>query len=337
MKRNVHTVPAKSCELLEYLDTEPLNMGIYSDPINHLDFSRNRLDDSDNEPMFWPPVYPKVSDSYDPTEISSENIIEEIKLGSGNYGEVVVTKMEGLLSVTVLVKKLDPNSSESQREAFDKEAHFMSQVKHPNVLCLLGVCRGHSTFMMMEYTDGGDLNQFLQHYTEISEGSSSETQITASELVHMATQIARGMEYLANLKSVHRDLATRNCLVEANGLIKVGAVGVNSELYQSSYYQIRGNKMMPIRWMATECFSGKFSEKSDVWAFGVTLWELFTLAKQLPYPHLSDEEVVHNALKREYRQFPAKPVVCPQSVYEVMDRCWAVDMRQRSTIVTLLQ
>ena len=83
------------------------------------------------------------------------------------------------------------------------------------------------------------MNQFLQHYTENSEGSSSETQITASELVHMATQIARGMYYLANLKSVHRDLATRNCLVEANGLIKVGAVGVNSELYQSSYYQIR--------------------------------------------------------------------------------------------------
>ena len=340
VRRKVPTVPAKSSDLLEYLDTEPLNMGIYSEPINHLDFSRNRLDDSDNEPMFLPPVYPKVSDSYDPTEVSCEDIIEEIKLGSGNYGEVVVAKTEGLLSVTVLVKKLDPNSSESQREAFDKEAHFMSQVKHPNVLCLLGVCRSDSTFIMMEYTDGGDLNQLLQHYTEISEGSSSETQITASELVHMATQIARGMEYLANLKSVHRDLATRNCLVEANGLIKVGAVGVNSELYQSSYYQIRGNKMMPIRWMATECFSGKFSEKSDVWAFGVTLWELFTLAKQLPYPHLSDEEVVHNALKREYRQFPVKPVVCPQSVYEVMDRCWAVDMRQRSTfheIVTLLQ
>ena len=100
MRRKVPTVPAKSSDLLEYLDTEPLNMGIYSEPINHLDFSYNRLDDSENEPMFLPPVYPKVSDSYDPTEVSSENIIEGIKLGSGNYGEVVVAKTEGLLSVT---------------------------------------------------------------------------------------------------------------------------------------------------------------------------------------------------------------------------------------------
>ena len=92
--------------------------------------------------------------------------------------------------------------------------------------------------------------------------------------------------------------------------------------------------MMPIRWMATECFSGKFSEKSDVWAFGVTLWELFSLAKQLPYPHLSDE-VIYNAMKREYRQFPVKPVACPQSVYEVMEICWALDMRQRATFQKL--
>ena len=93
---------------------------------------------------------------------------------------------------------------------------------------------------------------------------------------------------------------------------------------------------MPIRWMATECFSGKFSEKSDVWAFGVTMWELFTLAKDLPYPHLSNEEVIHNALKREYRQFPVKPVVCPEPVYEVMEKCWAVDMRHRPTFQKLI-
>ena len=350
--RQVPPVPTKSSDLLEYLDTESaVNTGVHSEPINPLDFTRNRLEGSENEPMFLPPIYTVVSllpESYqDPAEVASENIIEKRKLGTG---EVVLAETKGLslkqmqlsktdekkdTSFIVSVKKLAHNPSESQREAFEEEVRFMSQIKHPNVLRLLGVCHLHPAFIMMEYTEQGDLNQFLQQFSEIVATASSETQVTPSEMVYMASQIASGMQYLANLKFVHRDLSTRSCFVGARGSIKVGSVGVNTDLYQSSYYQIRGNRMMPIRWMATECFSGKYSEKSDVWAFGVTMWELFTLAKQLPYPHLSDEEVIHNSLKREYRQFPVKPVACPQSVYEVIEMCWAVDMRQRATFQNL--
>ena len=87
--------------------------------------------------------------------------------------------------------------------------------------------------------------------------------------------------------------------------------------------------------MASECFNGKFSEKSDVWAFGVTMWELFTLGKEAPYPHLSDEEVIHNALKREYRQFPSQPTGCPDDVYEIMEQCWNIDMKQRASFKEL--
>ena len=352
--REVPEVPTKSSDLLEYLDTESaVNTGVHSEPINPLDFTRNRLEGSENEPMFLPPIYTVVSllpESYqDPAEVASENIIEKRKLGTGQFGEVVLAETKGLslkhmrlsktdekkdTSFIVAVKKLGPNPSESQKEAFE-EVRFMSQIKHPNVLRLLGVCHLHPAFIMMEYTEQGDLNQFLQQFSEIVATASSETQVTPSEMVYMASQIASGMQYLANLKFVHRDLSTRNCFVGARGSIKVGSVGVNTDLYQSCYYQIRGNRMMPIRWMATECFSGKYSEKSDVWAFGVTMWELFTLAKQLPYRHLSDEEVIHNSLKREYRQFPVKPVACPQSVYEVIEMCWAVDMRQRATFQNL--
>ena len=356
--REVPAVPTKSSNLLEYLDTESaLNAGVHSEPINHLDFTRNRFQDGgEGDPQFLGPFIPESSalpESYqEPAEVTSENVTEKMKLGTCQFGHQVVlastrdvslksmrlskTDDNKSVSVTVAVKKLQPNPSEAEREAFGKEAQFMSQIKHPNVLRLLGVCHQHTAFIMMEYTERGDLNQLLQQFTEIvATSSSSENQISCSELVYMASQIASGMQYLAHLNFILRDLATRSCFVGASGSIKVGCVGVKTGVYQSSYYQIRGNRMMPIRWMATECFSGKFSENSDVWAFGVTLWELFSLAKQLPYPHLSDEEVIHNAMKREYRQFPVKPVACPQSVYEVMEICWAVDMRQRATFKKL--
>ena len=356
--REVPAVPTKSSDLQEYLDTESaLNISIYSESINPSDFTRNRMKGGGNDPQYLGPIYTVASSLpeiyQDPAEVTSENITEKTKLGTGQFGEVVLAKTNGLslksmglsktdnnpnVSVTVAVKKLQSNPTQAQREAFEKEAQFMSHIKHPNVLRLLGVCVHDSAFIMMEYTEGGDLNQFLQSYSEIVTTSSS--QITSSELVYIASQIASGMQYLASLKFVHRDLATRNCFVTTNNSIKVGDVGVNTSLYQSSYYRIRGNRMMPIRWMATECFDGKFSEKSDVWAFGVTMWEMFTLAKQLPYRHLSDEEVIHNALKREYRQFPVKPVACPQPVYDVMEKCWAVDMRHRPIfheIITMLQ
>ena len=349
--REVPAVPTKSSDLQEYLDTESaLNISIYSESINPSDFTRNRMKGGGNDPKYLGPIYTVASslpESFqDPAEVTSENITEKMNLGTGLFGEVVLANTNGLslksmglsktdnnpnVSVTVAVKKLRSNPSQSQREAFEKEAQFMSHIKHPNVLRLLGVCVHDSAFIMMEYTEGGDLNQFLQSYSEIVITSSSQTQITSSELVYIASQIASGMQYLASLKFVHRDLATRNCFVTRNNSIKVGDVGVNTSLYQSSYYRIRGNRMMPIRWMATECFSGKFSEKSDVWAFGVTMWEMFTLAKQLPYRHLSDEEVIHNSLKKEFRLFPVKPVTCPQPVYDVMEKCWAVDMRHRLT------
>ena len=354
--KELPAVPNKSSDLLQYLDTQSaLNVSIYTESINHLDFTRNRKEGRSNNPQYLGPIYTAASvlpESYqDPAEVTSENISEKMKLGTGQFGEVVLANTKSLslksmrmsktdnkrnISITVAVKKLQSNPSQTQREAFDKEAQFMSHIKHPNVLRLLGVCHHNPAFIMMEFTDGGDLNQFLQSYAEIVTTSSNQTQMTSSELVYIASQIASGMQYLASLKFVHRDLATRNCFIGTNNSIKVGDVGVNTSIYQSSYYRIRGNRMMPIRWMATECFSGKFSEKSDVWAFGVTMWELFTLAKDLPYPHLSNEEVIHNALKREYRQFPVKPVVCPQQVYEVMERCWAVDMRHRPTFQKLV-
>ena len=354
--REAPEVPTKSSDLAEYLDTcSAFNVGIHSEPINPSDFTCSKVEEEATDPLFYGPIYPATVTlpecSQQPADVTSDNIMMKKELRTGQFGEVMLADTNGLslkdmqlsktdadqnISILVAVKKLKQHPSQSQREAFSREVKFTSRLKHPNVLRLLGVCFQEPTFVMMEYMKEGDLSQFLQRHSEIITTPSNNTQIATSTVVYMASQIASAMKYLAALKFIHRDLATRNCLVSRNNQIKVADLGVNMKLYQSDYYCIRGNKFLPIRWMATECFSGKFSEKSDVWAFGVTMWELFTLAKRKPYPHLSDEEVIHNALKREYRQFPSRPAACPQPVYEIMEQCWVVNMQQRATFKKLL-
>ena len=350
--REAPAVPTKSSDFEQYLDTQSaLNKGIYSETISPSDFTRNKVPDDMSDPQIFGPVYVLSSVLHEtdqqPAEFTSDNITEVKELGTGQFGEVVLAEtndlsMKGLwssetgdISVAVAVKKLSLHPSQKQQEAFSMEVKFMSQLEHPNVLRLLGVCYNYPAFIMMEYMEEGDLNQFLQRYTEIVTAPTSDTQIATSTLMYMAAQIADAMQYLAALNFIHRDLATRNCLVAMHNSIKIGNLGVNTKLYCSHYYFICGNKLLPIRWMSTECFSGKFSEKSDVWAFGVTMWEMFTLTKNLPYPHLSDDEVIHNALKREYRLFPSRSAAYPESVYEIMEQCWIVDLKQRPTFEKL--
>ena len=316
---------------------------IVSEPITPLQFTGGQGSADEDDPFICGPNYPlpilPSEDITTPAEITSDSIEEIQEIGDGVFGKIVLARVNRLqmtpdspdIASLVAVKKLKPRPSQKQQEAFEKEIEFLSQLKHSNVMHTLGVCYHNPTFVVMEYTEEGDLNQFLRNVSEIVAISSTDTQITVSTVISMASQIANGMKHLAALNFVHRDLATRNCLVGKNFAVKIADMGVNMQLYRQQYFRIKGNKLLPIRWMATECFSGRFSEKSDVWAFGVTMWELFTLAKDVPYPHLSDEEVIHNALTRVDRQFPSRPEVCPEPVYEIMKQCWIIDLQQRAT------
>ena len=350
--RKAPIVPTKSSDLKQYLDTCPVfNVGIYSESINPLDFTYSKAGEEQGDPLYYAPIYPAPTvipeGALQPVEVTNDNIKLKNELGTGQFGGVMLADTNGLSLKDLQLSKTDENrdisllvavkrlKSQTQREAFDTEVKFMSQLKHPNMVCLLGVCYSDPAFIMMEYMEEGDLCQFLQGYSEIVKAPSNSTQIATSTVVYMAFQIASAMKYLSALGFVHRDLASRNCLIGKNAIIKVADLGVNMKLYQSNYYRIRGNKLLPIRWMATECFSGRFSEKSDIWAFGVTMWELFALAKRMPYPHLSDEEVIHNALKREYQQFPSRSAACPQTVYDIMEQCWVIDMNQRASFQEL--
>ena len=358
--RKAPRVPKKSVDLEQYLETcGAFNENIYSESINPADFTHHDSEQTGEEeitsdPLVYAPIYPAptaLPESFElPPELTVDNIKEKRPIRTGQFGEVVLASTVGLslkdihlsktdtnqeISITVAVKKLKPQPTSTQQRAFDVEAKFLSRFRHPNVVRVLGLCYHEPAFIMMEYMREGDLSQFLQTYTEIVTVPSTPTQIASSTLVYMASQIASAMKHLSTLNFVHRDLATRNCLVGKNFTVKVADLGVDKSIYQSHYYRVQGYILLPIRWMATECFSGKFSEKSDVWAFGVTMWEMFTLAKDLPYPHLSDDEVIQNVLKREYRLLPSRSAVCPEPVYEIMEQCWIVNLKQRVTFENL--
>ena len=279
-------------------------------------------------------------------EVTEQNINEVKELGVGQFGTVILASTVGLslkdlglgnvntsVSILVAVKKLHYDADAYEREAFEKEIKFMSRLNHENVVHILGVCLNTNAFIMMEYMENGDLNQYIQKFEFSPDCETSETDkfMNVAVLIYMSLQIASGMRYLASMNFVHRDLATRNCLVGQKFVVKIADFGMSRQLYDNSYYRIRGKAMLPIRWMAKECFYGRFSEKTDVWAFGVVMWEIFTLCKQQPYEHLSDQEVIDDAVRGENRSLLQQPHPCPDEVYQVMVRCWSPHSDERAT------
>ncbi|XP_027327008.1 discoidin domain-containing receptor 2-like [Anas acuta] len=274
------------------------------------------------------------------------------KLGEGQFGEVHLCEADGLLEflgvsssefthqpVLVAVKMLRSDVNKTARNDFLKEIKIMSRLKNPNIIRLLGVCvRDDPLCMITEYMENGDLNQFLSQREIYSKFAISNNIpcVSYSNLLYMATQIASGMKYLASLNFVHRDLATRNCLVGNNYTIKIADFGMSRNLYSGDYYRIQGRAVLPIRWMAWESILlGKFTTASDVWAFGVTLWEMFILCKEQPYSLLSDEQVIENTgefFRSQGRQiYLSQTPLCPNPVFDLMLKCWSRDIKDRPT------
>ncbi len=284
--------------------------------------------------------------------LKPENIKKVKTIGTGYFGKVVLADTVDLSQkdlnigededktkpIRVAVKQLKANPSSQALEGFEKELKFMSRLDHENVIKVLGSCKGSVTYIMMEYMEKGDLAQYLVNFENISTDSEeiSDITISANILTIMCSQIANGMKYLSSKNFIHRDLATRNCLVGNNMQVKIADFGMSRNLYQSHYYILSGvNAALPIRWMAKECFYGKFSTKSDVWASGVTMWEIFTLAKDIPYEDMQDEELVVDATQKHPRTLLAKPTSCPANMYDVMLMCWKESPSDRASFVTL--
>lgn len=337
------------------LSGEPDYDQIYSEPLDPTMLRSNIMEGiiTPEEAVPYSAIYDDPANPFPDTEVPApfkvtrSNIIEIRKLGTGQFGQVILAKTKGISlrdmglsdtdsdtskSILVAIKKLKQDAESGLMKAFDKEVKFMSRLKHDNVVRLLAVCTGAESFIMMEYMENGDLNQFLQKQALMSDSISGlqENQVTPIILLYIGVQIASGMHYLGSRRFVHRDLATRNCLVGKDFIVKISDFGMSRSLYESAYYRVQGTLVLPIRWMACETFYGKFSVKSDSWAFGVALWEIYTLGKVDPYEHLTDEEVIADAIRGPDRKILPRPSTCPHDVYEIMQRCWVHEPSMRA-------
>ncbi|KFM82025.1 Proto-oncogene tyrosine-protein kinase ROS, partial [Stegodyphus mimosarum] len=264
--------------------------------------------------------------------IQRDQIILTKFLGSGAFGEVfegvVFDLNEEEPYLKIAVKTLKKGATEHEKEEFLKEAKLMSNFKHEHILELLGVCiESNPNFIILELMEGGDLLSFLRSNRPTAFHSSN---LTMDDLLSICTDVAKGCKYLESLHFVHRDLAARNCLVSSydreDRIVKIGDFGLARDIYKNDYYRKEGEGLLPVRWMAPESLVyGVFTSQSDVWSFGVLLWEVMTLGQQ-PYPARSNMEVLHYV--RDGGRLD-KPENCPDDLNEIMLSCWSYDADDR--------
>ncbi|KAG8455298.1 hypothetical protein GDO86_001480 [Hymenochirus boettgeri] len=268
--------------------------------------------------------------------IKRHNIVLKRELGEGAFGKVFLAECYNLYpeqdKILVAVKTLK-DASDNARKDFHREAELLTNLQHEHIVKFYGVCvEGDPLIMVFEYMKHGDLNKFLRAHGPdavlMAEGN-RPAELTQSQMLHIAQQIAAGMVYLASQHFVHRDLATRNCLVGENLLVKIGDFGMSRDVYSTDYYRVGGHTMLPIRWMPPESIMyRKFTTESDVWSLGVVLWEIFTYGKQ-PWYQLSNNEVIECITQGRVLQ---RPRTCPKEVYDLMLGCWQREPHMRLNI-----
>ncbi|CAL1681233.1 unnamed protein product [Lasius platythorax] len=301
-----------------------------------IDRCRATLNDIHSENVQLNPIYaPSLQckpDEFVLTIIEKKQITLEKFLGSGKFGKVfegTVKDLEGLDTTPVAIKMLRKNASPQEKEKFLQEAELMSHFRHKHVLKLLGIClEVDSSLIILELMDAGDLLKYLRESRTLQPSDSNALRL--QDLLAMCEDVARGCCYLEKLQFVHRDLACRNCLVSAknreNRIVKIGDFGLARDIYKDDYYRIEGKDgLLPVRWMAPESLMYRtFTSQSDVWAFGVLMWEITSLGEH-PYAAKNNSEVLQYVCEGGKL---SKPFNCPSTLYQLMQHCWyALDDR----------
>ncbi|XP_064461466.1 high affinity nerve growth factor receptor-like [Ornithodoros turicata] len=273
--------------------------------------------------------------------IAREKISFIQTLGEGAFGRVFLGTVDYLTpdepTTLVAVKTLKNMSSDENRLDFDHEAELLTNLQHPNIVKFYGISTdGDPLMILFEYMEYGDLNNFLRDRGPdrcvLDTRNKPAPPLILADLLKISTQVAAGMEYLASQHFVHRDLATRNCLVGDMLVVKIGDFGMSRDIYSSDYYRVGRHTMLPIRWMPPESILyRKFTVESDVWSFGVVLWEIFAFGKQ-PWYELSNHEVIQQVTSGKLL---SKPEECPDEIYQIMLTCWDSQPQDRATISAL--
>ncbi|XP_061619626.1 ephrin type-A receptor 6-like isoform X1 [Phyllopteryx taeniolatus] len=262
-------------------------------------------------------------------EIDPSSICIDRVIGTGEFGEVCSGRLRipGRLDIAVAIKTLKGGYMENQRRDFLREASIIGQFDSPNIIRLDGVVtKSRPVMIVVEYMANGALDSFLR---------TRDGQFTVLQLVGMMRGVAVGMAYLSDMGYVHRDLAARNILVDENLVCKVSDFGMSRVMEEeteaaytatvNSYFYHQGGKI-PIRWTAPEAIAyGKFSSVSDVWSFGIVMWEVMSYGER-PYWEMSNQDVILS-MEEGYR-LPA-PTGCPVTLHQLMLHCWQKDPSQR--------
>ncbi|XP_076980373.1 tyrosine-protein kinase Fes/Fps isoform X2 [Tamandua tetradactyla] len=264
--------------------------------------------------------------------LNHEDLVLGEQIGRGNFGEVFSGRLRAD-NTLVAVKSCRETLPPDLKAKFLQEARILKQYSHPNIVRLIGVCtQKQPIYIVMELVQGGDFLTFLR-----TEGA----RLRVKTLLQMVGDAAAGMEYLESKCCIHRDLAARNCLVTEKNVLKISDFGMSREEADGIYAASGGLRQVPVKWTAPEALNyGRYSSESDVWSFGILLWETFSLGAP-PYPNLSNQQT---------REFVEKvccaaptggrlpcPELCPDAVFRLMEQCWAYEPGQRPSFGTIYQ
>ncbi|CAG9864509.1 unnamed protein product [Phyllotreta striolata] len=281
------------------------------------------------------------SSLYDKLALSRTHLKESKLIGRGEFGDIMVSRLpksalannkrlskhsqsieEDDKDVHVLVKALTNTKDEACLQEFKREIDLFNKLSHENITKLFGLCRETEPhYMILEHTDWGDLKKFL-----VATQSGTPPPLTAAQSVAVLHQIARGMEYLSNNRQVHKDLAARNCLISSLLVAKVGLPRLTRDPYSQEYCK-HVNNIIPLRWLPYEAvYEDEYSTKSDAYAFGVLMWEIFAKG-ELPQSKINDNTFLTKLQDNKIEWKPHANTV--EGLIDLQESCWNRDLQKR--------